>query len=127
MPVALTPSKSTQDTTSTVAHDVRLKNSNLVDGRLVVAARGLLGWQQIELAERCGIRRQTLADFEVGKRSPRSNIRTAVLSVLQDAGIRFIELADGVGLVRVGDDIAADDAEGAFSYAHSPGAVTTQG
>lgn len=57
------------------------------------AARGLLAWSQSDLAERSGVSRATVADFETGKRQPIANNLAAIRSALESAGIIF--LSDG--------------------------------
>lgn len=71
----------------------------MVTGRLVAAARALLGWGQIELAERAGIRRQTLAEFEGEIRRPQARVRDAVLAVLAEEGVRFVDVGGPWGPV----------------------------
>lgn len=79
--------------------NVRIITRDMVTGRLVIAARGLLGWGQAELADRAGIRRQTLAEFEGDVRRPQARVRDAILGVLDDEGVRFVEIAGAVGVV----------------------------
>lgn len=79
--------------------NVRIIPGNMVTGRLVVAARGLLGWGQAELAERAGIRRQTLAELEGDVRRPQARVRDAVLAVLDAEGIRFISVGTAAGSI----------------------------
>jgi transcriptional regulator with XRE-family HTH domain len=62
------------------------------------AARALLGWDQIHLAERAGVARSSIQDFEVQKRIPRSGTIDALLNAFQSAGIVFIADADGQGV-----------------------------
>ena len=79
--------------------NVRIIPGDIVTGRLVIAARGLLGWGQAELAEREGIRRQTLAEMEGDVRRPQARVRDAVLAVLAGEGIRFVDVAGAWGPV----------------------------
>lgn len=78
-------------------HNVRILSRDRVNGRLVAAARALLGLDQIQFAEKAGIRRQTLADLEGGARRPQARIRDAVLTSLDESGVVFIEAGGRVG------------------------------
>ncbi|WP_332119868.1 helix-turn-helix transcriptional regulator [Azorhizobium caulinodans] len=92
---------------STIGHEVRILSDNMVNGRLIAAARALIGWEQQELAEHAGIKRQTLADMEGDVRKPQARIRQAVLNVLQLHGVRFVEVGGADGLIR--SKVSSDD------------------
>ncbi|WP_377848551.1 helix-turn-helix domain-containing protein [Bosea sp. UC22_33] len=79
--------------------NVRILTRDMVTGRLVIAARGLLDWGQAELAERAGIRRQTLAELEGDIRRPQVRVRDAVLSTLENEGVRFVDIGGAWGPV----------------------------
>lgn len=96
MPNDQAPSKP-RDPNAGIEQNVRIIPGDMVTGRLVVAARGLLGWGQAELAERAGIRRQTLAEMEGDVRRPQTRVRDAVLAVLDAEGVRFISVGTAVG------------------------------
>lgn len=53
------------------------------------AARGGLGWSQIELALRADVAKSTLADFERGARDTSVEIREGLLTALREGGIKF--------------------------------------
>jgi transcriptional regulator with XRE-family HTH domain len=53
------------------------------------AARALLGWTQAQLAERTGLARKTIADFECNLRSFHFRTLRDITSAFQDAGIEF--------------------------------------
>jgi transcriptional regulator with XRE-family HTH domain len=55
------------------------------------AARGLLNWTQIELAEKAKVAKQTLADFEKSVRKPYDRTLHDIQKTLEDAGVEFIE------------------------------------
>jgi transcriptional regulator with XRE-family HTH domain len=59
------------------------------------AARALLRWDQIELADRAGVARASIQDFETEKRTPRTATTDALQHTFEKAGIVFI--ADGEG------------------------------
>lgn len=80
-------------------HFGRILPRDMVTGRLVAAARAMLDWDQLTLAERAGIRRHTLADLEKDGRRPQARVRDAVLGVLDAEGVRFVEMAGAQGVV----------------------------
>lgn len=53
-------------------------------------ARGMLGWNQNELAAAADVSRQTVVDFERGARTPHPNNLLAIRRALEEAGIEFI-------------------------------------
>jgi predicted nucleotidyltransferase/DNA-binding XRE family transcriptional regulator len=54
------------------------------------AARGLLGWNQYALAERAGVSRVTIADFERGARRPLAANLIALRSAFEAGGADFL-------------------------------------
>lgn len=83
----------------TFEHNVRLIDRDMVNGRLISAARALLGWDQTALAGKAGIRRQTLAELEAEVRRPQARVRNSVLGTLEEAGVRFVEIDGARGPV----------------------------
>jgi DNA-binding XRE family transcriptional regulator len=64
-------------------------------------ARAMLGMDQTKLAELALINRNTIMDFESGKRTPtRANVQ-AIQSALEKAGVEFIEENGGGPGVRL--------------------------
>ncbi len=61
------------------------------------AARGLLNWTQIELADQSKVAKQTLADFERGARKPYERTLVDIQKALENAGVEFIS-GNGVRL-----------------------------
>ncbi len=61
------------------------------------AARAMLGWSQIELAQRCGRAEPTVIAAEKGVADQRISTINAIERAFTDAGIEFLEL-DGVRL-----------------------------
>ena len=51
------------------------------------AARGWLGWTQHELARRASVAKNTIHDFETGRRRPTRNNIAAIQRALETAGI----------------------------------------
>jgi len=81
----------------------RFLSDDMVNGRLIAAARTLLGWDQSELAQRASIRRHTLAALEGDVRRSQARVREAVLDVLIGAGIRFVKVSEAAGVVYFSD------------------------
>jgi transcriptional regulator with XRE-family HTH domain len=58
-----------------------------------------LAWSQTDLADRAGVSRATVADFETGKRTPITNNLSAIRAALEAAGVEFIpENGNGPGV-----------------------------
>lgn len=62
------------------------------------AARALLGWSQIEAAERFGIGRATLARIERSESAPRDGTVEGMLQVLRSNGIVLSQFPHGYGV-----------------------------
>jgi transcriptional regulator with XRE-family HTH domain len=68
------------------------------------AARGLLGWNQNQLADAAHIGSATIRRFEAGRRVPVYNNLMAIRRALEDAGVEFIPAKSGKGVgVRLRD------------------------
>ena len=50
----------------------------------------MLGWNREELAEKSGVSRPTLADFETDKRKPYDRTLADIRRTLEEGGIEFI-------------------------------------
>ena len=64
-------------------------------------ARGMLGWNQKQLAEAAQVSRMTVVDFEGGRRAPHSNNLAAIRTALEAAGVIFIDENGGGAGVRL--------------------------
>ncbi len=63
------------------------------------AARGLLDWSQVHLADRSNLSQSTIRDFEKGRRVPSVNNLAAIRRALEEAGVVFIDSnGDGPGV-----------------------------
>jgi transcriptional regulator with XRE-family HTH domain len=65
------------------------------------AARGLLDWTQEELAERAGVSRSTVRDFEKGRHELQRATAAQIVLALEQAGVLLIpadEMGPGVRL-----------------------------
>ena len=65
------------------------------------AARAILNLEQADVAERAGIARATLIDFEKGQRVPRASTIAAIRAALEAAGVDFIAENGGGPGVRL--------------------------
>jgi DNA-binding XRE family transcriptional regulator len=61
------------------------------------AARGLVDMKQIELAAGASVSKNTIVDFEKGRRTPVPNNLAAIQRVLEEAGVEFTN-GDAPGL-----------------------------
>src|SRR5271165_3601376 len=70
------------------------------------AARGWLGWSQIELARRANVSQRTVQSFERGQNVPHRNSIAAMRRAIEMAGILFLfgETGDAAGIVRQNAD-----------------------
>jgi hypothetical protein len=74
-----------------------LPDDPVLRGRLLRAARDLLGWTQARVAGEAGISTAAVTALEVGRRGPRAGSVAAVTAALERAGVRFLAAADGLG------------------------------
>jgi DNA-binding XRE family transcriptional regulator len=61
------------------------------------AARALLDWTQTTLAQRAGVARKTIADFELSRRTLHRRTMIDITAALEAAGIEFTWGTDGSG------------------------------
>src|SRR5438105_12228220 len=68
------------------------------------AARGWLGWSQLELARRANVSLRTIQAFEKGGRAPIANNIAAMRRSIETGGIRllFDEAGEPAGIMRDG-------------------------
>ena len=59
------------------------------------AARALLDWTQTILAQRAGVARKTVADFELGRRSLHRRTIIDITTALEAAGVEFTWAVEG--------------------------------
>ncbi|MGB0719433.1 MAG: helix-turn-helix transcriptional regulator [Bdellovibrionales bacterium] len=64
------------------------------------AARGLLNWSQPDLAQRCGMHKQTISNFEAERSTPSNTSLELMTRTLENAGIEF-GLNNGVSLPSI--------------------------
>jgi len=65
------------------------------------AARGLLGWSQLDLSKASKTATKTIADFERGARAPYPRTLEDVRGAIERAGIEFIDENGGGPGVRL--------------------------
>jgi transcriptional regulator with XRE-family HTH domain len=68
------------------------------------AARGWLGWSQLELARKANVSLRTIAAFERGEQEPRPNNLIAIRRAVEAGGIRLLFDKNGTaaGILRYG-------------------------
>ena len=66
------------------------------------AARGLIGWNQQELAEKAGVGIVTVHQLEAGLSRPRRATLDVIRRALEAAGVEFIDENGGGPGVRLG-------------------------
>jgi DNA-binding XRE family transcriptional regulator len=66
-------------------------------GRLLHAARALLGWTQARVAHEAGVSTAAVTALEVGRPGPRRGSVAAITAALERAGVRFLAAAEGMG------------------------------
>lgn len=72
-------------------------------GAQVRAARALLDWKQIELAEAAGLGLSTVVDHERSRREVSAKAVAAIRAALEAAGVEFIDANGGGPGVRLRD------------------------
>ena len=65
------------------------------------AARGLIDWSQMDLAERAGVGIVTIRQLEAGNHEPRRATLDVVRRALEAAGVEFIDENGGGAGVRL--------------------------
>jgi transcriptional regulator with XRE-family HTH domain len=61
----------------------------IMDSGQLRAARAWLGWSQGELADKAGVGRGVVAEYERGARLPYESSKDALIAALNEAGITF--------------------------------------
>jgi len=77
----------------------------MIDPRQVIAARGLLGWTQGQLAAKTEIGINTVKVFENSKAETRPVVKNAIKRTLEEHGIQFTNVPG-----RIGVSLAVDTA-----------------
>ena len=80
----------------------KLLNKKVASPAQCRAARALLNWTQAVLAERAGVARKTIADFELATRTLHIRTRRDITATLEAAGVEFTWGENGNG--HVGGD-----------------------
>lgn len=65
------------------------------------AGRALLSWSQYDLEAKAKVAQKTIADFELGKRSPHGSTLAKLQATLERAGVEFIDENGGGAGVRL--------------------------
>ena len=97
----------TLDTTITPGIDRVLKNrvsiGQTIENSLTMAARGLINWSQGELADRAGVSRSTVKDFETERHALHHSTERLLIEAIEAAGVSLIagdEAGPGVRFKR---------------------------
>ncbi|WP_395454835.1 helix-turn-helix transcriptional regulator [Azospirillum melinis] len=69
-----------------------------MNGKLIAAARTLLGWSQDQLAEKAEVSRRTVISLETDKGDPKRSTEKKVVDTLKAQGIEFTEMPDKIGV-----------------------------
>jgi transcriptional regulator with XRE-family HTH domain len=72
-----------------IAHKGRREADMLMTARQCRAARAGLGWSQDDLANRAGLSRAVVTDFERGKRDTLPMALNALMDALEGGGVEF--------------------------------------
>jgi transcriptional regulator with XRE-family HTH domain len=70
-------------------NSARLYSSDMITKEQCRAARGFLNWSQSILADRAGVDRSTVKDFESGRHTPNRTNMAAIVAALEMAGLEF--------------------------------------
>ena len=70
------------------------KKEALITASQCKAARGLLGWTQEELAEKLGVTRRTIHNFEHELRKTKKPMLIKMRKLFMDAGVELIEAGE---------------------------------
>lgn len=71
------------------------------------AARGWLGWSQVELARRASVSERTVQSFESGRKMPHPNKIAAMQLAIEAAGVQLVFDKSGraAGVIRQHADV----------------------
>jgi DNA-binding XRE family transcriptional regulator len=84
-------------------------------GRLLHAARALLGWTQARVAHEAGVSTAAVTALEVGRPGPRRGSVAAITAAFERAGVRFLAAAEGMG-----QGVRYEQPQSAFTGARPP-------
>lgn len=75
-----------------------------MNGKLIAAARTLLGWSQDQLAEKAEVSRRTVISLETERGDPKRSTEKKVVDALKAQGIEFTEVPGKIGVaIRRGE------------------------
>lgn len=75
-----------------------LSYANDMQGKLIAAARSLLGMSQEELCRRANVSRQTLVSLERDSGNPTRSSERKVVDILESDGVVFEETGERIGV-----------------------------
>lgn len=73
----------------------QVERSKILTPALCRAARGFLDWTQSDLAERSGISRSTIRDYEADRHAAHRATEAQLRLAFEDGGVAFVPLAEG--------------------------------
>ena len=73
-------------------------NKPAISAEQMVAARGMLRWRQVDLAEQIGISPTQICDYERGLAVSSSRMNE-IVAIFEKEGIGFLDSAEGLGVV----------------------------
>lgn len=73
----------------------QVERAEILTPALCRAARGFLDWTQSDLAERSGISRSTIRDYEADRHAAHRATEAQLRLAFEDGGLAFVSLAEG--------------------------------
>lgn len=67
------------------------------------AARAMLEWSRVALAEKSQVSERTIIDFERGARAPHASTKLAIKTAFEKSGIEFVDANGGGPGLRLRD------------------------
>lgn len=73
----------------------QVERAKILTPELCRAARGFLDWTQSDLAERSGISRSTIRDYEADRHAAHRATEAQLRLAFEDGGVSFVSLEEG--------------------------------
>ena len=82
----------------------QVERTTILTPALCRAARGFLDWTQNDLAERSGISRSTIRDYEANRHAAHRATQAQLRLAFEDGGIAFVSVkAGGLAVCSIGE------------------------
>lgn len=75
-------------------YDAHAYRQEMITRVQIRAARALVGWSQMDLAQASGISQVAIKNLERGATDPRASTLTSIQDALDQAGVMFLEPGD---------------------------------